>query len=220
MSRPRATQHLGAGPIRRPQLVNTRLVVWGSNPPVTTTDGRRRRQQSQPTRPGEPRQRSPADPVQHPFPEQRQDASTASLTTPPALNTTETNTRLYRYPSIRRRDSDELVTSPPPVVLLHPLKLSLPPFLLHYKVIEPAVCPYNGLGTTYSRPDADEYAENEYTGLPVLNIGILPALQRLSVGLSLPISMAPETLRRRFDVGRVDEFGRKGGLARVRQRRV
>ena len=90
MSRPRATQHLGAGPIRRPQPVNTQLVVWGSNPPVTTTDGRRRRQQSQPTRPGEPRQRSPADPVQHPFPEQRQDASTASLTTPPARNTTET----------------------------------------------------------------------------------------------------------------------------------
>src|SRR3979490_2124311 len=83
MFRPRATQHLGAGPIRRPQPVNARLVVWGSNPPVTMTDGRRRRQQSQPTRPGEPRQRSPADSVQHLFPEPRPDASTASLPPPP-----------------------------------------------------------------------------------------------------------------------------------------
>jgi len=112
MSRPRATQHLGARPIRRPQPVNARLVVWGSNPPVTMTDGRRRRQQSRPTRPGEPRQRSPADPVQHPFPEQRQDASTASLTTPPALNTTETNMRLTGKVAVSSDESTRLLSIP------------------------------------------------------------------------------------------------------------
>jgi hypothetical protein len=62
--------------------------------------------------------------------------------------------------------------------------------LLHYKVIEPAACPYNGLGATYSRPDADEYADNEYAGLPVTEYCYSPALKRLSVGLSLPIGMA------------------------------